>query len=496
MLEQFFVQLPALQVAVPLIAAAVCVILRHDHVSWGFATVTAWFSFVVACLLLNQVLDSGPVSYSLGNWPPPWGIEYKVDAVNAFVLLLVSGIASIVLSYARRLVIFEIEERNRCLFYAAFLLCLCGLLGVVITGDAFNVFVFLEISSLSTYVLVAMGARRDRRALSAAINYLIAGTIGATFFVIGVGLLYMAAGTLNMDDLAQRIDGLGDSRLVRASFAFIVVGIGIKLALFPLHLWLPNAYTYAPSVVTSFLAATSTKVAVYLMFRFIFTVYGVRFAFQDLTLDVLLLPLAILGMFVPSIVAVFQVNIKRMFAYSSVAQIGYMLLGASFATVAGVTAGTIHLVNHALMKGTLFMALGAVVLRVGSTKIDAMAGLGRRMPWTMAAFIGAGLSLIGVPLTVGFISKWLLIEAALEAGHVWAAGLIVIASLITVIYVWRVVEVAYFRETTNETVDEAPFSLLAPIWILLIANIYFGINAQMTTNIAERAATALLGGAS
>ncbi len=492
----FLSQLPALQVVVPLIAAPICMILRRGNIAWAFATIIAWSSFGMALLLLARVLSDGNISYALGDWPPPWGIEYKVDAVNAFVLVLVSGIGSIVLSYAHQSIIAEIEERNHCLFYAAYLLCLCGLLGVVITGDAFNVFVFLEISSLSTYVLVAMGAERDRRALSAAINYLIAGTIGATFFVIGVGLLYMATGTLNMEDLAQRIGDMGDSRLVRASFAFIVVGIGLKLALFPLHLWLPNAYTYAPSVVTSFLAATSTKVAVYLMFRFIFTVYGVRFAFQDLTLDILLLPLAVFGMLIPSTVAVFQVDIKRMLAYSSVAQIGYMLLGASFATIAGLAAGTIHLFNHALMKGTLFMALGAVLLRVGSTEINALAGLGYRMPWTMAAFVGAGLSLIGVPLTVGFVSKWLLVEAALESGQLWAAILVVFSSLIAVIYVWRVVEVAYLTEPPAGTeCKEAPLSMLIPMWILLIANFYFGIDAQMTTDIAERAAAALLRGA-
>jgi len=342
--------------------------------------------------------------------------------------------------------------------------------------------------------MVALGAGRDKRALSSSISYLIAGTIGATFFIIGVGLLYMATGTLNMMDLAERIEGLGDSRTLRAAFAFIVVGIGLKLAIFPLHLWLPNAYTYAPSVVTSFVAATSTKVAIYVLMRFVFTVFGTRFAFQELTLAYLFLPLALLGMFVPSIVAVFQENAKRMLAYSSIAQIGYMLLGISFATVAGLSAATIHLFNHGLMKGALFMTLGAVAYRIRSTEISSMAGLASKMPWTMAAFVGGGLSLIGVPLTVGFISKWLLIQAAFESGQLWIAALVVISSLIAAVYVWRVIEIAYLQPAPADSqAEEAPLSMLIPIWILVLANFYFGIQASLTTGMARRAAEMLLG---
>ena len=159
------------------------------------------------------------------------------------------------------------------------MLCFTGLLGMVATGDAFNVFVFLEISSLSTYVLVAQGASKDRRALTAAYDYLIMGTIGATFFVIGLGMLYMATGTLNMADLADRISDQGANRTVRSGFAFIIVGMGLKVAMFPLHLWLPKAYTFAPSAVTVFLSATATKAALYVLMRFVFSVYHPDFAF-------------------------------------------------------------------------------------------------------------------------------------------------------------------------------------------------------------------------
>ncbi len=186
-----------------------------------------------------------------------------------------------------------------------------------------------------------------------------------------------------------------------------------------------------------------------------------------------------------------------MLAYSSLAQIGYMILGVSFASVTGLTAATVHLFNHAMMKGALFMALGCVMYRVGSVHIEAMYGLGRRMPWTMAAFVGAGLSLIGVPLTVGFISKWYLILGALERGWWPVAVLVLITSLMAVVYIWRVVEAAYFRsfqpDEDEETVVEAPLALLVPTWALVLVNFYFGIDASLTAGVAGDAARSLMG---
>jgi multicomponent Na+:H+ antiporter subunit D len=321
------------------------------------------------------------------------------------------------------------------------------------------------------------------------------GSVGATFIVIGIGLMYVMTGTLNMVDLAERLPAVADSRTIPVAFTFLTVGITIKLALFPLHLWLPNAYAYAPSAVTAFLAATATKVAVYLLLRFFFTIFGAAFSFDVLELDRILMPLAVMAILAMSLVAVYQQDAKRLLAYSSVAQIGYMILGISFASVLGVTAGILHLFNHALIKGALFMALGCVMYRVGSVKVESMAGLGRAMPWTMAAFVVGGLSLIGVPLTVGFVSKWYLVQAALEQGDWLVAAAVLLGSLLAVVYVWRVVEVAYFREANPAArIREAPLGLLAPTWALVLANLYFGIDASLTVGVATRAAEVLIGG--
>ena len=485
--------LPILQIIVPLIGAPLCVILRRRMAAWVLSVLVCFACLVMSSQLLLRVLHSGTISYALGSWSAPWGIEYRVDAVNAFILLLVSLIGSVVILYAPASTRKELPDVRSNLFYTAYLLCLTGLLGMAITGDAFNVFVFLEISSLSSYALISVGP--DRRALAASYRYLVLGTVGATFFVIGIGLLYMMTGTLNMADLAERLQDVRETRTVLAAFAFLSVGLSLKLALFPMHAWLPNAYAYAPSVVTAFIAATATKVAVYVYLRFFFTIFGPVYTFEMMRLDRFIVPLALLGIVVASLVAVFQSNIKRLLAYSSVAQVGYMVLGIGFVSVTGLTGTLIHLFNHAVMKGALFLALGCVMYRCGSVELADMRGLGRRMPLTMAAFVLGGLSLIGVPLTVGFVSKWYLVLAALERGWWPVAALILLASLIAVIYVWRVVEVAYFQkpESDDAPSGEAPLSMLIPTWILIGASLYFGIAASFTSGVARRGAEILMG---
>ena len=471
--------LPILQVIIPLMAAPACLVIDRPRLVWAFALAIGIATLAISVLLLQQVTSDGVISYALGGWDAPWGIEYRIDLLNAYVLLIVSAINVLALIPAYRSVKQEVGEQ---------------LLGITATGDAFNVFVFLEISSLSTYALIALG--KDRRALWAAYQYLIIGTIGASFILIGIGLLYAQTGTLNMIDLANRIVELPNTRVVLAALVFIVVGICIKLALFPLHVWLPNAYAYAPSIVTVFVAATATKVAIYLLIRFIYSIFIGGFPESALPLQVAFIVLGVAGIFVASLVAIYQTNIKRLFAYSSVAQIGYIIVGLGLGTAIGLQASLLHVFNHALMKGAIFLGLAAVMFKIGGVDLDDLAGLGRRMPWTMAAIVGGGLSLIGVPLTVGFISKWYLILGAIDAGMWPLAVLLVAGSLLAVIYVWRIVETAYFRpaaEGGDQGRAEAPLSFLLPLWLLLLANVYFGIDTSLTVSLSEAASNYLIG---
>lgn len=486
----------ALLVVAPMMAAAFCVFVPSGRFGWLVSVLMSAFSLFCALILLAQVQLDGPVSYELGGWAPPLGIEFAIDALNAMILVLVTAISLLASVFSWPTVAAEVPDEKRHLFYSAYLVCLTGLCGVAITGDAFNLFVFLEISSISTYVLVALGSSRDRRALPAAFNYLVMGTIGATFFVIGVGFLYAATGTLNMADIASRLPELAGSRTVQAAYAFIIVGLGLKAAMWPLHQWLPNAYAYSPSYVTVFLSATATKVALYALIRFLFTIFSPNFVFEGLSFTAFFLPLGLIAMVACSFQAVFQTDVRRMLAYSSVAQVGYMILGVSLGTTLGLTAGLFHLLGHAMMKGALFMAVSGAVLTYKGTTIRDFAGLGRSAPWTMTAFAIAGLSLIGVPLTIGFQSKFILLSAAQAEGYWWAALLIVFSSVLAVVYVGRVLESVFFKPPQNprKIHKEAPLVMLVPLWILALANIYFGINAEAPLSLASDAAMAVFSG--
>ncbi len=485
--------LPALQVILPLLSAPICLLFRRSYPAWMLSLLVSLISFAIAAILLQRVLGGDPITYLLGDWAAPWGIEYRVDVLSAFVLFLVSGIGSVIMIFAPHSIASEVPEERIYLFYTMYLLTLSGLLGMTITGDVFNLFVFLEISSLSTYVMISLG--NSARAMTAAFRYLILGTVGATFYVIGVGMMYQMTGTLNMADLATRLPMVAETRTILVALSFLTIGIGLKIGLFPIHGWLPNAYAFAPSIVTAFLAATATKVAMYVLLRIYFTVFGVKI-FQTLPIDEVLLILGVITILAMSTVAIFQINAKRLLAYSSVAQIGYMIIGISMITVTGLTATILHLFNHALIKGALFLALAGIFYRIKSIKIENMAGLGRAMPYTMAAFLIAGLSLIGVPLTVGFVSKWYLILGALEKDWWLVAGLILLSSLLAVIYLWKVIEAAYFKNRAESAppIREVPVSMLLPMWVLVAANIYFGLNTELTVGTAMSAASSLIQG--
>ena len=496
---------PALLPVLPLLIAAVCAVLPSRDAAWWLALGTT-VALVVTALGLTAMTWTGQEAiYEMGGWEPPRGISLDIDSLNTPVALLISAMAFFCLLYARASVPAEIEPKKRAPFYAAFLLVLAGLLGMVVTGDAFNVFVFVEISSISTYVLVAMGSSRDRRALSDAFNYLILGSIGATFFVIGIGFLYAETGTLNMAEMSFLLGQLdGGSRVAEVGFAFIVVGLGLKLAMFPLHTWLPGAYAHAPSFVTAFLASTATKAALYLMLRFSFTVFSIEFSYVGVALANFITALAVAAMLFASFQAIFQTDARRTLAYSSVAQVGYMLLGVGIGTAAGVSATYLHLVNHAVIKGALFVCLGAMWYRYGITRVSDFAGMMKLMPWTMWAFVIAGLSLIGVPGTAGFISKYNLATAAADRDWWWAVAVIMFSSVLAIIYVGRIILVAMFETPPATAYDEngvllrreaTPLMALG-MWSLATMCVVFGIFPDLVVEAADKAATVLRGGTS
>lgn len=486
--------LPVLLVVIPLLAAPLCVLLRRPLAAWLIYLVAAASAFTCSLALLLQVQAAGVVRYAIGGWAAPFGIEYVVDAANALVLLLVSLLGLATAVFARRSVEAEIETPRIYLYYACLSLYLTGLLGIAVTGDAFNVFVFLEISSLSAYALIALGRRRQ--ALLAAFRYLVMGTVGGTFLLIGIGLMYALTGTLNMADLAERLPALYGNRALSAALGFVTVGLAIKAAVFPLHGWQPDAYAESPSAASLFLAGAGAKVAIYAFLRYAFGIFGTGLIAERLPVAEIALLAGIAAMLVGSAVACFQDDLKRVLAWSSVGQIGYIVAGLALATEQGLSAAFIHLFNHGLIKASLFAVAGIVLMRLGSTRLDALAGLARRMPGTFAALLIGGLGLIGVPLTAGFVSKWALVLALIDQQLWVAVAAVLLSSLLALVYVGRIVEVAWFREPPAGTVAAPPPSMQFSLWTLTVLALLIGLWGQPLTDVAAQAAVAMLGGAS
>lgn len=488
-------QLPALPIVVLMLTAPIAYLLRAHGLPWAAATAATVTAFIFSCFLAVTVFGGETIIYEMGGWPAPYGIVLHIDALSALMGMLVTGASSAALIFGAKSLADEVGEEIAPAFFAAWILCTAGLTGMVYTGDAFNIFVFMEISSLSTYILISAGP--DRRALVATYRYIIMGTIGATLYLIGVGFLYMATGSLNTMDIASRLADVQEVRLLLVAAGFITVGLALKAAIFPLHSWMPNAYTFAPNVVTVFIAAASAKVSLYVLMRIDYAIFYKNIPNHELQLALLLIPMGVLALLAGSMLAIYEKNLKRLLAYSSVAQVGYIAIGMSMASVAGLTAAIVHMFNHGLIKGGMFMAVACLALRYRTVNIANLAGAGRAMPWTMAAFVVGGLGLIGVPLTPGFISKWYLVLGALEEGGLGAFLIVIIllSSLLAVIYVWKVIEVAYFREPRANAipVTEAPLVMLIPTWIVVLTGFWVAVDSTVPVTMARLGAETLLG---
>jgi len=473
----------ALVIAIPLIAAFFVPVIGW----WKKGLCHPWVvavlvvPLIASLSILNRVIESGPFSYYLGGWAPPWGIEYAIDYLNAFVLVIISVISLIVSIYSKKSVEKEMPEKV-VPFYTLFLLLITGLLGIVITGDLFNVFVFLEIAALSCYALMAIG--RDG-APFATFRYIIMGTIGASFYLLGVGYLYIITGSLNMLDVAQRLPEFYHSRVVLTAGVFMIVGIGLKMALYPLHAWAPNAYADAPSTVSGLVAPLMTKVAAYMMIRIMFTVFKPVFFIEIIPVTTILTWMAAVAVIVGSIYAIAQNDLKKMLSYSVVAQIGYIALGIGLANRSGLTGAVLHILNEAFTKGCVFLVAGAIIYKTGSCNITGFKDLYRKMPFTMTAFLIGAFSMVGIPPTCGFFSKMYLIIGSIDAKQWVFVAVLLTSSILNVIYFFRVIKIAAFEDVIPDysrttpyityRLDEAPISMLIPILIMAAGILVCGI---------------------
>ncbi len=509
MAEQF----PILIVIAPLFGALLVALLgfRFPKMCLPLALLSLAVSLVSAVGTFLSVLETGPQIYSLSGWervdkatgPISVSIEYRVDILSGIVLVVIALVGLLNALYSKASIALETPDKipHYCILY---LLLVSGLAGMTITNDAFNLYVLLEISSLTSYALIAIGSKR---AVLSAFNYVIMGTIGASFYLLGVGYLYMMTGTLNMTDIREALATLPlESPSIHVAFMLIMVGVWIKMAFFPLHGWMPNAYAYSPTATGSLMAPLVTKVMIYIMIRMMMSVFGVAYVFEYLDWSNLIVGLSVIAIVAGSFFALSRSDLRKMLTYLIVAEVGYMVGGAWLANANGMTGAIYHIISDAMMTFCLFMAIGIIVTRTGNHRLTAFQGLYRKMPITMVGFTIGALSMIGLPPTCGFFSKWYLVHGGIEAGQ-WAYVVaLLFSSLVNAILFFRLIEMAFFHgaHTHGETVDDddhahhhrngldpdsapeqtlpqVPWSMLAPMLLVATSLILIGVfNREIT----------------
>lgn len=478
-------------IIIPLSTALIIPVLglMRNRIYYWVALLSLLATFFISITLFVKSLIVGTIHYNFGGWQAPWGIEYVITPFNSLIIIISIFVGISVFIYSTRLVDEEIDSRPP-FYYSLFLLSITGVIGILITGDLFNLYVFTEIMSLSIYTLAASGKKKD--CLVSSFTYLVLGTIGASFVLIGIGYLYMVTGTLNMADMAVRLNGLYDSKVVISALVFFIVGLSIKMALFPLHSWLPFVHGVAPFSIKPFIGGVIPKIGVYALIKVLFTVFGIGFL-EDATLvkDYLVLTGSSAVIF-GSVMAIKQKDVRWLFAYSTVSHIGLIAIGIGIGTKLAVIGATIHILGHALMKSSLFMIAGMVNHKTKAIELDDYTGMFKKMPFTMVALGTIIYSMIGLPLSVGFVSKFFLILAAIEI-KLWPVVIIIIlSSILSILYFWQLVQNAFFKSPVERTIrTEAPAEMIAPVLVSSVVCIIFGFLAFVPISIIEKGVSIL-----
>jgi multicomponent Na+:H+ antiporter subunit D len=464
----------------------------------GAQTVAALTAVVVTGVAgwgLTRSLDVGQLTHPVGGWAAPLGIEYVLDPLSGFIAVLIAVIGLLVVVYPTSVGLGTPAARGLQL-YPLILLLLGALMGVAVAGDLFNLFVSLEIYSIASYALIALGGPT---AALASFRYLLIGTVGSSLYLLGVGFLYFTTGTLAMSTVGEALANLTNSPTTAAAVALVLVGLGIKMAIFPLHGWLPDAHSHAPPGVAALLAAVQVKVAAYALVRILLDVFPRGYVTEQLPVTRLITWFGAAGIVVGSVMAIRQRDIKRMLAHSTVAQLGYIAVGIGVGTPLALIGALLHVVAHAAMKACMFFVAGGVLSVVGTKRLDQYAGLGRLMPVSMTGFTVAAVSMVGLPPTAGFISKWYLVSGAVDADRWLIATVVVAASVLTLVYFLRLMEPLWFGTPAEDLpvkvadIRDPRAAVLIPIVVLAVVVVALGVlSAPVVTDILEPVAERLL----
>lgn len=437
------------------------------------------FAEIVA-LIKPVMIDGQVISYWMGSWEPvngyAIGIGYEIDQLNLFFALLVvstflfSGIYS--LKYMER-------DHHLGHYYTLYLMLSGSVLGLVLTGDIFNMFVMIEIM---TFACVALAAFRNRQkgALEASFKYLVIGSMGSSFTLFGITLLYAQCHTLNMAQLSS-ILSTTHTPTTTLALGMLVAGFGVKAYLVPFHTPAADSYTVAPASVSMMFSGMVNKAGVYGMIRLLYIIFR---SMDSTAVQTLLTVIGAVTMFVGVTMALSQHDFKRLLAFHSISQIGYVITAAGLGTALGLTGGLFHAMNHTLFKGLLFLCAGAVFYATGSTNLDELGGLSKRMPKTTICFLVGAFSIAGLPPFNGFASKWMIYQATYEkavtTGHIGYALVTVVAlvvSVMTLASFIKVTQAVFFGQTpmTCRKAKEVPFAMRLPMWIMSVLCLLTGV---------------------
>jgi len=447
---------PVLLFLVPFLGALVCVLadwLRRGAAA-PLAAGTMLLTAGLSAWAAHGVWTAGPLVADLGGWAPPLGIRWQLDSLGALLVLLIAGIGAGVFVGGHRAIRSQLPQREP-VYYACALLLISGLIGMALTADLFNLFVHLEVASLAGYALVAAGRKP---AIRAAMDYLLIGTIGASMYLLGVGFIYASTGTLNMGEVAQLL-GESDARLNLIGLLLITVGLSVKMGLFPVHTWMPAAYATAPSAAGALMAPLATKVSAYALLRILFWVIQADALLQQQVVLTALAWAGAVGMIFGAVQAARQTDLWRLLAYSSVSQMGLIALGLGLADANSLIGAILHIANDAVMKGALFLGAAVILARFGLRNVDELSRLRGAAPWTMGVFVIGGLSLIGIPPLCGFYGKWYVLSSAIEQQQWLYVAAIVIGTLATAVYVFRIFEQLFFKPIAGEPAIATPLKL-------------------------------------
>ncbi len=471
--------LPVLLFLLPFLTAISLPVIGLTHREWcrpmALAAVLGMNGLAVANVMV--VLKHGAIRYSFSGWAAPIGIEWVDDGLASLVMVNISFLTLMALIHAGPIPPPSLGGRRVVPYHTLLLLLISALTGIVFSADLFNVFVMLEVAALSGYALIGVAGGK---ALVSAFRYLVLGTLGATLYFLGVAYIYAATGTLNMMDLAEHVPALITSKAIVGGLIFMFLGLGIKMALMPLHSWLPDAYTHAPESVAPLLASLITKVVVVVWIRIMFWVVGPHAEIDHVPVLIFLEELGAIAAVAGAFLALTQSEIKRMFAYGGISHIGLILIGVSLGNSTGFAGGVFYLLNDMVMQAALFFLAGVVISRYGVRRIEDMGRLRGQAPWLTGAFVVVAMAMIGFPPTGGFFGKWYIILGALEARNYVAVGAVVATTLLTLAYFIRLFE-QMFRAGQNRRPSsvapmlDLPFSFKISVGSVSAAIILLGV---------------------